>query len=162
MRPYQQETPNMLWNWNKKTFKHTLASQGARTAKEIIELLNEVVLQNTDKVIEELADVAIMLWALAAGSNIDARPHLPKDVVLENATLLEIVTRLNVTYALYLRHFHSQSHDAGKQLIKTLINLELVAKLLQVDLPEIVDRKMGVNRGRNWEELSPGNYQHVA
>ncbi len=162
MRLYNKETPISIYLWNQETFgKPSIAAIGARASLEISEFIIAAVNEDFVNMKKELADVAIMLWAVAAGSRMDARPECPR---LEERDVLRVeATRLFKYYGIYLERYHHKiSKQAATYLTRALETLELLAVQLKVDLPTIVDEKMIINRARKWAKLSEGNHQHVA
>lgn len=163
MRPFRKETPNKIWQWNIETFNYRSALQlSVRTSKEIAELLIEVMNDNPAGVVEEITDVAIMHWAIAAWANADPRPFIEEDI---NSCddIYDLAACLNMHFSKYIRRCcpNSKSNDAARYLKLSLMCLERIIALLNLDIAELVDAKMQINRARSWNQLSDGNFQHA-
>ena len=169
-RPFKTETPMSIYLWGEETFGVRSSAQiAARTSLEVVELVMAVLNEHAhEKQVEELADVAVMSWQLAVAHSVDARP-VPS-VSFVNAyddTPLAYTLALSRSFSTYVERLVCQrvtgkGSEPAEWLKKTLMVLEAIAQLLNVDLPSIVDAKMEINRARVWAKLDNGHFQHKA
>lgn len=165
MRPFGKESPNSIYQWNQLTFDQPSVTDIANRANlEIAELLIAIQFNYApEKIHEEIADVCIMLWAVAAGLNQNARPTLLPD---EQQGSLQCATLLNSRYAIFLHALNKGKGKGSREryltLQRALINLEALIASYQLDIAALVDAKMQINRNRKWKNVEGGNYQHVA
>lgn len=162
-RVYKEETPNTILAWNRETFgDRPNAVIGARTLFEVSEFYHAVMLGNKEEILNELADVGITFWLMAAANNVDARPSVPKESLLITEDLKIATGNLLKTFATYLDAIHGlQRKNSSAWLAKSMITLEIVTSLLDIDLARLVDAKMRINRARKWQRLPNGVDQHV-
>lgn len=166
---YKKETPRSIHLWAEDNFGNGSAlTTAVRTAVEISELIVAIVYKNDQlKIQEEVADVAIMMWQVAFATGIDARPvELVTQKVLEESVNPGIIaTRIARELSICLEYSLNDNKEIKRRglahLKNALFNLEFLVKVLEIDLPKIVDNKMEINRARRWKRLDNGSYQHT-
>lgn len=161
---YGLESPTTILAWSKETFgERDALTIAIRASKEVNELLIAVMYnESAQSIHEELGDCAIMLWQVAELLEVEPRPSIPQDAT-DNPSfwvlqLQDQVTR--VLQYLYTSTGVKDSVGACITLHHALRLLETLADLYSVNLPEVVDTKMGVNRERLWLKALDGSYQH--
>lgn len=178
-RFYNTETPIGIYNWSKDTFgPRTPLMVAGRTSCEVSELVVALVNGHSNaKLGGEIADVAIMLWQLAAAHSCDARPAVDERLVAVEEPearpeidekmvgalkpgIVSIGLALNRHFSLYIERVALKPKEPRNYLVKALMALEWLARDLELSLPELVDAKMKINRARTWEEVGAGHFQH--
>lgn len=170
MKPFGKENPLTILGWNQATFGCPSTKHIAfRTDAELTELLLAIYFDlPPEKIFEELADVAIMTWAVAAAMQIDARPVIRENMRLpsERVSALVLASRLRARYGVFLQNYSGRTSPGYKEIQRpfalALQWLEMLIEYYNVDIASIVDAKMAINRKRNWNNTGGGNYQHVA
>ena len=169
---FGKETPASISAWNEETFNTTVDQIANRAFLEIAELYYAVLSgDTTEAFIEELADVAIMLWAVASGNNIkvEFKPdhflttvnykHFSNEI--KEQLTIEYCRLLCIDYATYLHEIKELNNKINIKLIESINHLNTIAHLWNIHLPDIVDNKMAINRSRNWKKVGKDNFQHV-
>lgn len=182
--PYKKETPVSIYIWSRDTFGiRPPLMVAARTSCEVSELVVALVNGHSgDKLAGEIADCAIMMWQLAAAHSCDARPSVhngssldlmdPEAIVEARPEIdtkavgalkpeaVAIGMALYRHFAHYMERIVLKPKEPRNYLVKALMALELLARELALDLPQLVDAKMKINRARSWKEIGTGHYQH--
>lgn len=169
IRPFGRETPNSILTWNQETFGAPLIRIANRTNLEVAEFLSAVQFEYAEeRILEELADVCIMTWAVAAALGEDARPvidarWLPR---AQDWRIELLAAKFNSHYAVFMYNLNSRRSPGYKEIKQpfryAMQYLEMLIARYSVDIASLVDAKMQINRQRQWKNVEGGNYQHVA
>ena len=161
---FKEETPTSIFEWNRVTFNNTVERIENRTVLEIAELFLAALNDDREGVIEELSDCAIMLWAVAAGREVDISSLVPIIANVEHKNNEEKMELVRI-YAYFINKNYSSYLFNNKHKInifKIIINhLNVISSVLGIELPEIVDAKMKINRARSWKMVGKDNFQHT-
>lgn len=159
------ESPTSILAWSEDTFGSRTAQQIAvRASREVNELVSAILNGGTlESIYEELGDCAIMLWQVAHRLGIKPRPEIFRTAALMSVSKELLVLRLQRRLTTFLEETYMFGEQVSADVILTdvLRILEALVAVYNVEITEIVDTKMGVNRERNWKQLSDGSYQHA-
>lgn len=157
------ETPSTINAWATETFgRRTPIEILVRCNIELAELLSAVhVGADLETIKDELADVNIMLSQafdeIGVVQRGDLETHYGQD------TILSSVYRCNAHMALLMAQVNAAPDSLlARQLLEdTHQDLLAVCNILEVDLREVTDHKMTVNRARTWKKTESGRFQHA-
>lgn len=157
------ETPNTINTWASETFgRRTAIEILVRCNIELAELLSAVhVGADLPTIKDELADVNIMLSQAFDELGVVQRGVLETQYFHD--TILSAVYRCNAHMALLMAQVNAVPDSLlGRQLLEdTHQDLLAVCKILEVDLQEVTDLKMQINRARVWKKTESGRFQHA-
>jgi NTP pyrophosphatase (non-canonical NTP hydrolase) len=164
---FGKETPETILAWNRETFGTTPLQMANRAILEVAELFMAILNEDMEDVISELADVAVMFWAVAESENIVVRLK-PKLVSNEFSSVDKhhlIKSYVHLIFLDYTSFLVYRNEDEtiknNLKLIDSLDHLNSIAYILNIHLPKIVDHKMTINRSRTWKKVGESNFQHV-
>lgn len=163
------ETPMAIRKWGQETFNQpSQLDLVARLVVEAAELFSAVIHEaSREKIIEELADVAIVHIQL--GSALEAldytawAPIDPSNKQLAPRNLLAQVSQLMSATA-HAGSCFAEGATADDYLHAhrdVLMNVRHCARILATDLHKAITAKMRVNRARKWGLTDTNRYQHV-
>lgn len=133
------ETQRTITEWGWATFgQHHPTSLAARMNVEVAELLSELAGASSDPTLRHLGTTLLhVAEAFCARAN-----------QLQDERGLGLVSP-------------GAGRRAADECADNFVVLVQVASALGVDLPELVDKKMLVNRARTWQKRDDGRHQHV-
>lgn len=158
------ETQDTISRWAEETFgpSSSNARVAARANEEMAELIRALSAEdNNPKAAEEIADVLIALYRL------NARMGFPYDnygvFVGVAPNNLATATAINIQMAELLHVLSKDDNNArAKELIRLVYTgLLILADRMGFNLYEEVNKKMAVNRAREWRLDSTGHGYHV-
>ena len=152
-----------------------------RMVKEAVELSTALHLDVENEVLNESADVAIVVLQVAncldfevdqvLGIHPDGTAVLPKfkeylelfqktDDELLNGEQCAVASS---TFAVDLISslFHGSTDNAKKEIIKIMAMLSAIEEIYEFDLNVRIQEKMDINEARKWEKSQDGSFQHV-
>lgn len=168
------ETPNSINTWARATFGSVTAYEAAvRANVELAELLSAVNNKaSTELVAGECADVYIVvcqvpeilgkdLKSLTADLLPPGPPGLHSFQDAENITVAINVDMAFLLESLKLDPTGVTDRAVEIHLVHLIRELERLALFFGVDLFEEVNKKMQVNRQREWAKTDGGRFQHA-
>lgn len=161
------ETQKSICEWADSVFG-TVSSNfrvATRANEEMAELLRCLALgeEQHAKAAEEAADVAIVLCRLATRLGVTCSFGFPGDhpTVARRAARFGVMASANLGIAMsFLEHDDNASGVAG--VVQACIGwLATLANLLGTTLQAEIDKKMAINRAREWKLDGTGHGYHV-
>lgn len=166
------ETPNSINTWARETFGTVTAYEAAvRANVELAELLSAVNNQaSTELVAGECADVYIVVCQVPEILGKDLKslmddllpPGPPELHSFQDAENITVAININMAFLLESLKLDPTGVRAVEiHLVHLIRELERLALFFGVDLSEEVNKKMQVNRQREWEKTDGGRFQHA-
>lgn len=167
-RAEEGETQASILAWARETFGHNEPKIiASRCALEVAELLHRIVYgAPPEKIIDECADVAVMISQVAELREIDAALEaammgpttMPDPIILAG----EVTAKFGTIFQL-LRWPNTTPRERTiyGELWKCLEGIVELVGGPTLTLVEARDNKMKVNRGRKWHTAADGRSQHV-
>lgn len=167
----RRESQDSIGRWRLDAFgpSASMFSMIVRTKGEVHELLEEVdrcAPACGDGVFDEMADVAICLYSVAAeaGGDLDASAGTLEDLFRVETDPVHLVTDVDANLSNALR-WAAFAPDRPMSVMRgvtfAMAALQRIASLYGEDLHARVDAKMAVNRKREWRPDGRGHGQHV-
>lgn len=156
------ETQKSITAWAEETFgHHTALAKLVRCNVEIAELLSALSSGAVTEIGGELADVKIIFMQVKEALGDDTtyvRSHGC------SFTLMRLASELSQQVGLLMMMLEAGIDGEPMQLSLYVVEdiIHDMAYVLQVDLNELVDEKMKVNRARQWGRTSAGRHQHIS
>lgn len=163
-----KETQQSISEWADRTFgpAQSNARVAARANEELAELLRAVTSGNRDKTAEEAADVMIVLFRVAQRSGVNSRPLSPTgphplwdDAIAEAAAMANTHMAKLLQGVMYNDKYPLMMLEEGLRCVHSW--LRALCEHLGTTLEAEIDRKMEINRSREWKVDGTGHGYHV-
>lgn len=158
------ETQASISTWAEQTFGPVSSNLriAVRAAEEMAELLRAISTgQSRDQIVEEAADVAIVLYRLAERQRLVIEPYGCKRQGVRSQQ--EVAAEANQELALIIMRLSSRDDDRyiAYSLRQIFFCLEQLCQKRDRDLYVSITVKMQVNRSRQWCKDASGHGYHV-
>lgn len=166
---FGKESPITILEWNEKTFGNTVDKIANRALLEVAEFYFAVLNDDAKAIVDELADIAIMVWPVAVANNVEVTLK-PSDIRYncaddeDRTQLTKLYARLICMEYINYLYYNSNGMDmrgGTLKLTNVLKYLNTIAYIWNTHLPDIVDNKMAINRSRTWKKVGKDNFQHI-
>lgn len=159
------ETPATVSQWAEETFGPVGSnfSVACRANREMSELLSAVAADEKHPQLgEEIADVVIVLWRLTHRNGYSEATLSPDDDEEAEKNSFEIASASHSLAHLLSSLARNDAHKYLKDDVEGSISLlASVAKRSGIDLQAEIDKKMKINRARQWRLTDDGHDQHI-
>jgi hypothetical protein len=163
------ETQTTINAWADATFGpcDNMQRLVARANQEMAELLSEITMPivNIERISEECADVAHILFRVAGWAGEDLMPIFQIDNLIVPNEVYGPATRANEIMSFILGRLSSgnavRREDIGRNVAMIMIKLCEVCAVCKIPLGDAIDRKMVVLRSRKWNLAGDGTAYHV-
>lgn len=159
----RHETQASISEWCEATFGPVSSNfrVAIRANEEMAELLKAVAKDDHEKAAEEAADVAIILCRLATKLGCDLCLDAGSGREEARPTLYATLGNSHMSHLLSLLEWDPRHTDAKIEVQRVVGNLASLCVRLGMTLADEVNKKMAVNRAREWKLDGTGHGYHV-